>query len=62
MADAEGFDFVHAPTPQQPAFFAWLKRQLVNNATVVWMIMWDGQAYPACASLRRDPSTSRLRA
>ena len=44
---AEGFDFQHAPVPQQPAYFSWLKGQLVQNHTVVWMIMWDGQSYPA---------------
>ena len=43
----EGFDFVNSPTPQQPAYFEWLKKQLVANHTVVWMIMWDGQSYPA---------------
>lgn len=43
----ERFDFVNSPTPQQQAYFKWLKQQLVQNSTVVWMIMWDGQRYPA---------------
>jgi len=44
---AEGFDYQQSPVPQQPAYFRWLKKQLVQNHTVVWMIMWDGQSYPA---------------
>ena len=43
----EGFDYRTAPVPQQPAYFKWLKSQLVQNRTVVWMIMWNGQSYPA---------------
>ena len=44
---AEGWDYAGQPAPQQPAYFKWLKAQLVANHTVVWMIMWDGQQYPA---------------
>lgn len=44
---AVGFDYQHAEIPQQPAYFKWLKGQLVQNHPVVWMIMWDGQSYPA---------------
>ena len=44
---AEGFDYHNSPTPQQPAYFKWLKAHLVQRNPVVWMIMWDGQRYPA---------------
>ena len=44
---AEGFAYATEPFPQQPAYFKWLKAQLVANHTVVWMIMWNGQKYPA---------------
>merc|ERR1712166_1178448 len=44
---AEHFDYRHETTPQQNAYFKWLKGQLVQNRTVVWMIMWSGSSYPA---------------
>jgi hypothetical protein len=42
----EGFDYKSSPSPQQPAFFKWLKKQLVAGHPVTWFIMWDGQHYP----------------
>jgi hypothetical protein len=42
----EAFDFNRQPLPQQPAYFKWLKRQLVAGHVVTWMIMWNGQSYP----------------
>lgn len=45
--DGKGFDFKNTPIPQQSSYFAWLKQQLVAGRTVVWMIMWSGQRYPA---------------
>lgn len=44
--DSEGFDYTNTPAPQQPAYFKWLKEQLVTGHTVTWMIMWSGQSYP----------------
>ena len=44
--EVDGFDFHHETVPQQPAYFKWLKKQLVSGFSVVWMIMWDGQVYP----------------
>lgn len=44
---ADHFDYRNAPTPQQDAYFKWLKGQLVQNSSVVWMIMWNGATYPA---------------
>lgn len=44
---AQGWDYAHMPFPQQNAYFKWLKKQLAAGHTVVWMIMWDGQEYPA---------------
>lgn len=45
--NATGFDYRTMPTPQQSAYFAWLKKQLVAGNTAVWMIMWSGDSYPA---------------
>jgi len=42
-----GFDYQNAQFPQQHEYFKWLKKQLVAGRTVVWMIMWDGEALPA---------------
>lgn len=42
----EHFDYKNMPTPQQPAYFKWLKKQLVAGHPVTWFIMWDGQTYP----------------
>jgi len=42
----EGFDYVNEPLPQQEAYAQWLKTQLVGGDPVVWMIMWNAQAYP----------------
>ena len=44
---AEGFNYSQAAFPQQSEYFKWLKRHIVQNDTVVWMIMWSGQQYPA---------------
>lgn len=44
--NAEGFDYNNEPLPQQPAYFKWLKKQLVAGYPVTWMIMWSGQTYP----------------
>ena len=44
--DYEGFDYINTPLPQQDAYFAWLKKQLVAGYAVAWMILWSGQSYP----------------
>lgn len=44
--EAEGFDYGHQPTPQNEAYYKWLKKQLVAGHPVTWMIMWNGQNYP----------------
>lgn len=42
----EGFDYKDTPTPQQSAYFSWLKKHLAAGHTVAWMIMLGGEQYP----------------
>jgi len=43
---AEGFDYKNLPVPQVDSYRKWIKKQLVNGHTLVWMIMLDGMHYP----------------
>lgn len=43
---AEGFDYKNLPVPQVDTYRRWIKKQLVNGHTLVWMIMLNGGHYP----------------
>jgi hypothetical protein len=48
---AEGFDYVNTPVPQVNSYRKWIKKQLVDGNTLVWMIMLNGGHYPVCPGL-----------
>lgn len=48
---AEAFDYKSTPTPQVNSYRKWIKKQLVDGNTLVWMIMLTGGHYPVYSGL-----------
>lgn len=43
---AEDFQFNVLPTPQETEYLKFMKRQLVSDNPVIWMVMFAGDSYP----------------
>jgi len=43
---AEDFQFNVLPTPQSDAYLKFMKKQLIADNPVIWMVMFSGETYP----------------